>query len=163
MNAKWERLSDSKSHADVDKDGLRLEMNGGWIPQEHEENRYQKAILEFICDKSRKGDENLWDPEDKYDDGKSKRDETDEESDPVDEDPTSPSLKFRSYKTDKEDADVLRLEWRTKYACADSKDEEDEKKTQHWGFFTWFIIMCVPFPSQSSSGIYAVNANGYMK
>jgi hypothetical protein len=139
MNAKWERLTDSNSHADADKDGLRVELNGGFRGQ-GKEKRKQKAIVEFICDKWRKGDENLWDPEDKYDDGKSKREETD----PADDDPNSPSLTFLSYTPDKGDADVLRLEWRTKYACESSKEEEDEKNAQHWGFFTWFIIMYVP-------------------
>jgi hypothetical protein len=139
MNAKWELLSKSKAHADVGKEGLRLELNGGWTIDDGI-TRKQKAIVEFLCDKDRKGDENLYDPEDKYSDGKDKREEKEDDGkkdgNVEDDGPDSASLQFVSY-----DADVLRLKWRTKFACEKSKEELDAEKNQHWGFFTWFILM----------------------
>lgn len=143
LNAKWETLSESNSHADSEKDGLRLTMNGGTHPL-NDEKRPQKVIVEFLCDKTLVGDENLWNPEDKYDSGKDKRAER-EDDEPEDgetgDDTNKPSLQFHSYDTG--DVDILRLDWRTKYACLDAKDEKDRDPNGHWGFFTWFIIMYV--------------------
>ena len=53
------------------------------------------------------------------------------------------SLTFVSYGSIDDKTDVLRLNWRTKYACEDFEDDDDESssKGSHWGFFTWFIIM----------------------
>jgi hypothetical protein len=144
MNAKWELLSKSKAHADAGKEGLRLELNGGWIIDD-DITRKQKAIVEFLCDKDRKGDENLYDPEDKYSDGKDKREEKEDDGkkdgNVEDDGPGSASLEFVSYYPSDSDADVLRLKWRTKFACEKSKEELDAEKNQHWGFFTWFILM----------------------
>lgn len=51
---------------------------------------------------------------------------------------------------------ILRLDWRTKYACpttvdkpSNDKDKEKEPDntkptTKHWGFLTWLIIMYLP-------------------
>jgi hypothetical protein len=139
MNAKWERLKTSSSHADSEKEGLRVEMNGGFRKTESGK-RNQKAIIEFVCDKTRTGLEHLYDPEDKYEETV-KREEDDGADDS--EDPNSPSLKFVRYDEGEGDVDVLRLSWQTKYACEDSKDEQDAEKGSHWGFFTWFILMCV--------------------
>lgn len=139
MNAKWELLKTSSSHADSEKEGLRVEMNGGFRKLESGK-RKQKAIIEFICDKTRTGLEHLYDPEDKYEQTV-KREENDGAADS--EDPNSSSLKFVRYDEGEGDADVLRLSWQTKYACEGSKDEQDAENGSHWGFFTWFILMCV--------------------
>ena len=50
------------------------------------------------------------------------------------------SLKFLKYGPDIADdtVDLLRLEWRTKYAC---EDAPKENVSTGWGFFTWFILM----------------------
>lgn len=144
LNAKWESLSESDSHADSEKEGLRVSMNGGH--HKSDGNRPQKVIVEFICDKDLFGDENLYDPEDKYDgdDGKEKRDETEEPEDGEKEDPAKqPSLKLVKYDKTGVDFDILRLEWKTKFACLDAKDQKDRDPNGHWGFFTWFIIMYV--------------------
>jgi len=144
MNAKWELLSKSKAHADVGKKGLRLELNGGIIKGDGIRQK-QKAIVEFLCDKERKGDENLYKPEDGYPYGKNKREEKDDDGkkggNVEDDGPDSASLQFVSYLTSDPDADVLRLKWRTKLACEQSKEELDAEKNHHWGFFTWFILM----------------------
>lgn len=128
LNAKWSRLKDSRSNADSEKEGLLVELNGGF-KTENGKKKTQKAIVEFECDQERTGLENLPDPEDQYPE-KIRRDEDD----------GSPSLEFLKYK-EEDDVDVLRLKWRTKYACENTKKEQDKEKGQHWGLFTWFIIM----------------------
>ena len=52
------------------------------------------------------------------------------------------TLLFKSYGAEAAggEADVLRLEWRTKYAC-ESVEGEGPGKRGSWGFFTWFLIM----------------------
>jgi hypothetical protein len=149
MDAKWERLKASKAHADGDKEGLRMELNGGFRQKEGAK-RHQKAIIEFICDKNKTGLEGLWDPEDKYEEGgedeKRKREETDgDEKKQTNRgyDMEKSSLKYISYKADDPDTsrDVLRLEWYTKHACEDQTEKDDAEKKSSWGFFTWFILM----------------------
>lgn len=140
LDAKWELLSTSTSHSDSELEGLRVELKGGFSGS-GKDRRSQKAIVEFICDESRTGLENLWDPEDKYTDI-TERDE--EGGEPKEDDANAPSLQFVRYDVGSGDADVLRLKWQTKYACENSKAEQDAAGT-HWGFFTWFIIMCVIF------------------
>lgn len=135
IDAKWLRLKTSKSKDDSEKEGLRLTIGGGFrTDPETNSKRPQQAVVEFICDRDLEGDENLWDPEDKYDDGKSKRAES-----------GNSSLSYTKYDTKGDKEDVLYLEWRTKYACEDSKKEQDAQKGDHWGFFTWFIIMYTSF------------------
>lgn len=139
MNAKWELLKNSKSHEDSAKDGLRLEINGGFKKIEGKKPRPQKAIIEFLCDKSRSGLENLPHPKNSYGEAKEKekREEEEEDKDKPKDDGT-PSLEFVRYDTDGKDVDVLRLKWMTQYACEDSGPPGE-----HWGLFTWFLIMYV--------------------
>jgi autophagy-related protein 27 len=141
MDVKLERLKTSASHSDSEKEGVRVEMNGGFRTLESGTKRNQKAIVEFVCDRNREGLENLYDPKDEYAEEKVKRAEGDKEDE---DDPKSSSLKFVRYDQDEGDADILRMQWRTKYACEDSKGEQDAEKGNHWGFFTWFILMFVP-------------------
>ena len=149
MNAKWARLKTSSSHADSEKEGLRLEMNGGFHNTESGK-RAQKAIVEFICDKDRTGLETLSDPEDKHAEEVVKRAEGDDANDDGSD---SPSLRIVRYDEGSDGVDILRLEWRTKWACESAKDEKDAEKGTHWGFFTWFILMCLfliyPFQFQA--------------
>ncbi|KAH8599508.1 autophagy-related protein 27-domain-containing protein [Bisporella sp. PMI_857] len=153
LDAKWERLKASKANADIDKEGLRVEIHGGF-KTENGKKRPQKAIIEFICDKERTGLENLPSPEDQYDEAKDKREEA------AADDKTTPSLQFVGYALG-DDLDVLRLNWRTQYACEDSKKEQDQENGQHWGFFTWFII--VAFLSTATYLIFGswLNYNRY--
>lgn len=144
MDEKWSLLSTSPASSDAGKEGLRLIMNGGY---DKDRKRAQRAVVEFLCDKTRDGLEYNWSPEDKYDDNAAedrRRDEKnsgDEEAEPEPvDDENGPSLRFISYETDKGDVDTLHLTWRTRYACEGSKDEQDSSDS-HWGFFTWFIIM----------------------
>jgi hypothetical protein len=141
LDAKYERLKTSSSHADSGKEGIRIIMNGGFRKLESGK-RKQKAIVEFVCDRNRTGLEHLYDPEDKYTD-KMKQ----EENDGVDnDDQKDSSLQFVSYDEGEGDVDVLRLLWRTMHACEDAKDEKDAEKARHWGLFTWFILMYGFYP-----------------
>lgn len=146
LEPKFERLKSK----DTQTEGLLMEIHGGQYAKKN-----QKAVIRFECDLDRTGNEGFEaaegnmvsegaaglldqkganatnfralvedDPEDdKQDDGK--------------------SLTFVSYGPIDDKTDVLRLNWRTKYACEDFEDDDDESsgKGSHWGFFTWFIIM----------------------
>jgi hypothetical protein len=142
LSAKWERLKNSSPNSDSEREGLRVEMNGGF-KTENGKKQKQKAIVEFECDRTRTGLENLPDPEDQYPEEKKQREEG-EDGD------KSPSLEFVKYK-EEEDVGVLRLRWRTKYACESSKEEQDKENGQSWGFFTWFIIVYALIPFNSGS------------
>jgi len=130
MDAKWEKLKKSGSSGDTERVGLRVFLNGGF-KEENKKKKPQKAIIEFECDPNKTGLENLPDPEDHYNEPNEKREAA------ID---SEPSLQFISYK-EEDDTDVLRLKWWTKYACENVKDEPEMEKGQHWGFFTWFIII----------------------
>lgn len=109
---------------DTNTDGLQIELNGG-----NYNKLKQRAVLQLQCDKDRTGNEE-----------KRKRDDDEDE----DEEPAPSSLSFVSYGKleGKEQVEVLRLNWKTKYACEDYADSDQARKTG-WGFFTWFILMYV--------------------
>ena len=74
-----------------------------------------------------------------------KRKEGDDEED-GDEEDSKASLKFVSYKlegSEEEELEVLRLLWRTKYACksVDAEPSKGSNKKAGWGWFTWLLIM----------------------
>ncbi|KAI1002987.1 hypothetical protein K3495_g5215 [Podosphaera aphanis] len=145
IDEKWERLKTSSSYEDSKTEGVRLEMNGGFSVRDDGKKRAQKAVIEFICDESRNGTENLITPEDEYVQQKSKRNGLNNTeitpSDAEDDvDFAAPSLVFKEYNQDREDVDVLHLSWRTKYACENASKLIDHEES-HWGFFTWFIII----------------------
>ncbi len=133
MDAKYTRLKTSASHADAEKEGIRIEMHGGLYPPSGKDKRKQEAIVEFLCDPDRTGLEERAVVRRKEGD-KDKDEDKDKEDD-------EKSLRFVGYGP-QDDVDVLRLEWLTKYACEGQKDgDKDGKSSGHWGFFTWFIIM----------------------
>jgi hypothetical protein len=108
------RLKTSSSNADTAREGVRLELLEGRDPFKREPGvtqRKQKAIVEMVCD----------------------RGEATEGADS--------GLKYIRYEPEdvrSESWDVLRLEWRTKYACEDAAGTAARKS---WGFFTWVILM----------------------
>ncbi|MCJ1303471.1 hypothetical protein MMC08_006281, partial [Hypocenomyce scalaris] len=55
LDPKWTRLKTSSSHADSEKEGIRLEMHGGMFPLH--DGRKQKAVIEFLCDTSREDED----------------------------------------------------------------------------------------------------------
>jgi len=122
LDPKFTRLKST----DADKDGLQLELYGGVYGR-----KKQKAVIEFQCDKDRTGNEG---------NEAAKSEALRPRDDEKEENPNS--LTFVSYGSveGKESMDVLRLNWRTKYACEDAADEPAEKKSG-WGFFTWFVLI----------------------
>ena len=109
------------------------------------QKKKQKAVIEFICerdpgDEDRKRDEALRvnDSGEDQDDGDD--DEIGDDSGEITEDGHGGTLSYISW-DDLEDYTTLRLEWKTKYACEDSKDSDESSNSGHWGWFTWFIIM----------------------
>lgn len=137
LDAKIERLRTSSSHADSEKEGLRISLNGGIYS-----GRKQKAIVELICNKNRTGDEGslIQDMGGKTNALLYARAE--EEDKKEKEEFCMSSLRYKNYGPDAGDSgmDTLRMEWQTKYACEDSK-EVDQPASNSYGFFTWFIIM----------------------
>lgn len=126
LDPHWARLKSSASSADREKEGIRLEMNGGKY-----EGRKQKAIIEFLC--NAKSEERRRDMSAVAEEDGQEGEEADDEH--------GGKLKLLSWE-DEEDIKVLRLEWITKYACEDADDGNDSS-SGHWGFFTWFILMWV--------------------
>ncbi|KAI2425752.1 type II membrane protein [Ophidiomyces ophidiicola] len=118
--------------ADSQQEGLRIELHGGKYL-----DRKQQAVIELICDKERSG----LDDEEKKERRRRAEDKKPEssEGDDKQERNKDKSLQFKSYgEVDK--INVLGLDWRTKYACEDVKDD-NPSGSNHWGFFTWFIIL----------------------
>lgn len=143
------RLKYSDSHGDSEREGVRVALSGGEY-----DGKPQKAVIEFLCDPERSGlegdekdDRENDDSDEKNDDKLRRRDEKDD--DKKDDKSDKKSLKFISYKDESvkdEVWSVLRLEWKTKYACEKKEDRENpvegEPSTKNgWGFFSWFILM----------------------
>ncbi|KND94241.1 Autophagy-like protein 27 [Tolypocladium ophioglossoides CBS 100239] len=159
------RLKTSDSNSDSQKEGLRLVLKGGKHPLDGpvKDRSEQRAIVEFLCDPEKKGDEGEWEAEDKYEKDTKLRRRTEDKGDDnkggedggddgKENSSTEHQLKkkgaalvWESYQKEK-DADVLRLTWHTKYACEkrdpnDGEGEGDGNASSHWGFFTWFVII----------------------
>lgn len=77
------RLKTSDSNSDSQKEGLRLVLKGGKHPLDGavKDRREQRAIVEFLCDPERKGDEGEWEAEDKYEKDTKLRRRADNKSD----------------------------------------------------------------------------------
>jgi hypothetical protein len=110
------RLKTAPSNADKAREGLRLELLEGRDPFDRAKGvtqRKQKAIVEMLCQRGEGATEG-----------------------------TDAGLSYLSYEPEDvrtETWDVLRLEWRTKYACEDAAGNAVGSKS--WGFFTWIILM----------------------
>ncbi|KAI9802119.1 MAG: hypothetical protein M1833_002040 [Piccolia ochrophora] len=121
LEDKYQRLKDSNSNSDSEKEGVRGNYHGGEF-----KGYKQKAIVEFLCDPEREGTR-----------ARSSDEDDPERKESDDDNP----IKFKSYsKAPDEKVMVLRLDWRTKYACEDATGGRGSS-SGHWGFFTWFIII----------------------
>lgn len=158
LDPRFELLRDSKSNSDASREGLRMELHGGRLPfDDKKTGTDQRAIIEFVCDAEREGDEGGEKDNNEHadDDKDNEDDKKDKDGDKKEEklrrrdgenkgkcEESDASLRFCGY--DLEDvgkdkkARTLRLEWRTKYACENAPAPDGGS---HWGFFTWFIIM----------------------
>jgi hypothetical protein len=157
---------------DADTEGVRIKIAGGEI-HEHGQKRGKpaSAVIEFQCDPDRTGLEGLVteksedsDKNEKDDGEKRKRfrrdDDDDEEGDGEekgddkseddsgdktdgDQDTSDRSLQLKSFGLVDDKYYILRLDWKTKYACENylRDNPSDSNGGGHWGFFTWLIIM----------------------
>lgn len=152
LDPKYTRLKDSAGNSQ-EKEGVVIELHGGKYPDTRD-GTPQKAVVEFLCDKEWTGTEGF------EDEGKmmggfgamEKRKDGDDEDDApelpdLDE---GKALQFVRYEMDTDNAiKVLRLRWKTKFACEGASDEPDKggsgkgdgEKSKGWGFFTWLIIV----------------------
>ena len=122
-----------------DEEGLQMELHGEKYGQKN-----QMAIIEFQCAPELSGNEGFEILEKKTDTSAATRSFTSEAKDNDDEDvkDVEKSLQFVSYSERDEKTDLLRLNWKTKYACEDFEEDDDSgSKSSHWGVFTWFIIL----------------------
>lgn len=158
LEPQFTRLKTSDSQSDAKKEGVRIVLHGGQSSVSGQK-RAQQAVVEMVCNKDKTGKEGEWDPkDDKYEPGEQ---ETEEEGSPAAEkrkradgdgetDPESEhqllkpdaALIFDSYGplADDKKIDVLRLTWHTKYAC-EGLPADEYPSNEHWGFFTWLVIL----------------------
>ncbi|KAL4970406.1 autophagy-related protein 27 [Aspergillus stella-maris] len=135
---------------DSEKEGLRVKLSGGEYPVEGEKKKKDaSAVIEFLCDPGRSGLEGLVKEEEPKrlrvrEDGEEGGDgegNGDEDKTPFNNG-TVPdrSLQFKSFGKADDDTYVLRLDWKTRYAC-DNYIEDNSSSSNHWGFFTWLIVI----------------------
>lgn len=151
LDAQFTLLRKSQSNLDVSREGVRAELHGGRFPfDDKKKGMDQRAIVEFVCDPEREGNE-----DDEMDDGEHEEPPKDGEGGDKEEkrvarrdekgpekcEDTKASLRFCGYEDEEPETNkkvkTLRLEWRTKYACKNTLIDQSSR----WGFFTWFIIM----------------------
>lgn len=150
------RLKTADSNEDAKREGVRLVLQGGRYPLDGPaaERQNQRVIVELLCDPEREGTEGEWllgeyedglDGEDAPAPGNATRSDVSLAQDgPLEKQlhlpgQDSPALVFGSY--DVHDSTgafgTLRLTWYTRYAC----ESAAENNSEHWGFFTWFVIL----------------------
>ncbi|KAL8794187.1 MAG: hypothetical protein Q9195_003255 [Heterodermia aff. obscurata] len=141
----WTRLSTSSIQSDREKEGIRLKMGGGSYPPK--DGKRQKAVVEFLCDRKNETEGqkkafSLRNAEEGDEEGNNNSGKSDEEkkAEEQTDDGEGGTLRFLSYDEVGEE-EVLSLEWKTRHACEDTKDNGSKSSSGHWGFFTWFIII----------------------
>jgi autophagy-related protein 27 len=138
---------------DAERQGLLVKLSGGEYLEDHEKKTKDAAtLIEFQCDPDKSGLEGLEDSETSDAAATRRRsqleatsdDNTGDDKDGDNHDDgsnPSRSLQFKSFKL-VDDTYILRLDWKTRYACDDYlKNRKDSSPSGHWGFFTWLIIM----------------------
>lgn len=161
LDPKLTRLKTSESTSDSQKEGVRISLYGG-RHQLVSGGREQRAIIEMVCSKTLKGTEGEWSPkDDKYEQmppeteqidaaaARLRRDENDEkEQQLLKTDVNATALVFDSYgpMADNAGIDVLRLTWHTEFACEGNSNGGSGGGNEHWGFFTWMVILWVYLP-----------------
>lgn len=127
---------------DPDREGLMVRLAGGQYIDKKKERKNAGALIEFQCDPTRSGLEGLTTTDDRDEETKhlQAREGDDKSGD------KSQSLQFKSFGPSDDDSYVLKLDWKTRYACDDYLSSKKGDSSRHWGFFTWFIVMYVLFP-----------------
>ncbi|KAI9932129.1 hypothetical protein MW887_009638 [Aspergillus wentii] len=136
---------------DSAQDGLLVKLSGGEYVDEEKKKKDASAVIEFKCDPDRSGLEGLETAEDlemrlraraESNTGMDMQQNNGTGGDGETVDPANTSLQFKSFGPGDDNSYVLKLDWRTKYACDDYlKDNPGEASSNHWGFFTWLIII----------------------
>ncbi|PLB48239.1 putative autophagy protein Atg27 [Aspergillus steynii IBT 23096] len=116
---------------DSDREGLRVKLSGGSYENADGKKKKAGAVIEFQCDPDRSGLEGL---ESTKDEEMRRREEAGDAQD-------QQSLQFKSFGLADDDSYVLRLDWKTRYACDNYVDDKEGDSSSHWGFFTWLIII----------------------
>ncbi|KAJ9218273.1 hypothetical protein DTO166G4_139 [Paecilomyces variotii] len=147
---------------DSAQEGLLVKLSGGEYreePTKPDSKKAASAVIEFKCDPDRTGLEGLKDVKD--DDEKQRRramkrdgddgndkDNGGDSNDDGDKDgkddkaDKSRSLIFKSFGPGDDKSYVLKLDWKTKYACDNQvRDNKGSNSSSHWGFITWLIII----------------------
>ncbi|WPH03563.1 Hypothetical protein R9X50_00644400 [Acrodontium crateriforme] len=150
LDPKVTRLKDGSSNEDAEREGLRVELNGGRYPDSRS-GRTQRAIIEFLCDRNLDGTEGFTEAETDSSNitpreykAMAKRQDGDNDDIELPDLDKDKSLQFVSYKAEGKEGeiDVLRLTWKTKYACEGEASKTPNSPAKgNWGFFTWFIII----------------------
>lgn len=139
---------------DTENEGLRMELHGGKYAELD-----QMAIIEFQCDLEKTGNEGFDSIDDRRRSTNTTESPEDGESGDGDDKDEAKSLQFVSYGLRDDKTKLLRLNWKTKYACEDYEDDDNDGNSSggssHWGFFTWFIIMSV---QSNISGIISLTS-----
>ncbi|EEQ84135.1 hypothetical protein RJZ56_000543 [Blastomyces dermatitidis] len=135
LDPKVTRLKSSDSQ----HEGLRVELHGGKYPFNGKDYK-QQAVIEMTCDLERTGLEGDWSGKrtKRADEDGSDGDKKDDKAGDTKKGDEK-SLQFKSYGL-VDNVFVLRLDWLTKYACEDFEDGGNEKNN-HWGLFTWLIVI----------------------
>ena len=140
---------------DSEREGVRIALHGGKHPFDDKKGVAQQAIIDFVCAPERDGLERQGSDKDEETDA-TNDDDANENNNSNEKTNDASSLRFISYGHEEDlGSDVLRLEWLTKYACEGFEDDE-ESKSNSWGFFTWLIILCV---SRSPSSVFTAELN----
>ena len=118
---------------DPETEGVRIKLAGGEYRGDDDEGKKKDAaaVIDFTCDPDRSGLEGLVTEEDSADADEKKRRRREESK--------NRSLQFKSFELE-DNTYVLRLDWRTRYAC-DDYQRGKQNNSDSWGFFTWMIIM----------------------
>jgi hypothetical protein len=122
---------------DPDREGLSVRMGGGQYLDDEKAKKDAGAVIEFQCDPTRSGLEGLTTHEETAEEEQlqAKEDGDDQIGD------KSRSLQFKSFAPADDNSYVLKLDWKTRYACDDYLSSKKGGSSSHWGFFTWFIVI----------------------
>ncbi|KAH1511588.1 hypothetical protein KXX06_006052 [Aspergillus fumigatus] len=136
------------------QEGLLVKLAGGEYIDKDKKKKDARAVIEFQCDPDRSGLEGLSSVEEeeeeeetrrrlvvREDEGDKNKEKDKEKTDPNDGSDPSRSLQFESFGPADDDAYVLKLKWRTRYACDNYVRDRKGDGSSHWGFFTWLIII----------------------
>ncbi|GFF23251.1 autophagy-related protein 27 [Aspergillus udagawae] len=139
------------------QEGLLVKLAGGEYVDKDKKKKDARAVIEFQCDPDRSGLEGLASAANesseeeeeetrrrlvvRADEGDKDKDKDKEKTDPNDGSDPSRSLQFESFGPADDKSYVLKLKWRTRYACDNYVRDRKGDGSSHWGFFTWLIII----------------------